>query len=84
MNHTSGLVLAQETLDLNDSIEEIVLDTLCDMIITHGRPAAIYVRGEDGAMFLEDICEKIAVPLIQDKGVPAVDELLGELLKFMD
>lgn len=79
----SGLPLDQHMAEPGECIEEVVLDMLCDHILKYGRPDSISVRGKDIGRFLEDTCDKIGVTLIDDKGVPAMNELLEDMLNFM-
>lgn len=46
----------------------------------YGRPAAVYVRSEWMGTLLRNTCKAVGVRLVENEGVPMLDNCLGELL----
>jgi len=79
----SGIILNQHILNKDTLAEEIIIETLEDYIMEHGRPSTIYVRNENIGCYLNDLCEKIKVKLVMDEDFLAVDEIFDSLMDYM-
>lgn len=79
-NNKVGTILAQRMLGVEDDLTDALLDLLDDYILKQGRPAVLRVRDERTGCSVEDICKKIGVKLIQNEGLPVVDNLAESLM----
>lgn len=83
MDKKSGLPISQRVADINDRIEVDILEMLTAYIKKAGKPASINVRNESSGRYIEDFCQKLGIKLVSGKGVPAIDGLLENMLRFM-
>jgi hypothetical protein len=79
VERNSGMPLAQRLSKPGDCMEDIALNMLYNHIMDVGRPTSISVRDKYTGRFLEDICEKIGVRLIEGQSMPAMNELIEQL-----
>ena len=42
------------------------------------------VRNDRAGHYIEDLCRKVGIELIEDEGVPVIDGLLGQFMDLMD
>ncbi|MDE7262928.1 MAG: hypothetical protein K2N78_12840 [Oscillospiraceae bacterium] len=76
----SGLILNQNIANPDDPEYALVPSMLVDYMEEHGRPAAVYVRSEWMGTLLRNTCKAVGVRLVEDEGVPVLDELLDGLM----
>ena len=79
----SGLPFGQNVMDAREGVENAVIDMLVKHIGKYGRPSAIYIRDERMERYVEDICHKLEIKLLQGKGMPVMNGLLEDMLGFM-
>lgn len=84
VEHESGLVIGQELLSPQNETIQAILHMLDQAIAQFGRPRAIYTASKPFIGLLADLCEKIGVSLITNKGVPYIDECEKDMSAFMD
>jgi hypothetical protein len=77
MDRASGLPLRQHMSGMGENYEAATIEMLSGYVEKYGRPSTIYVRDSRTASFIEDFCRKIGVKLIQDEGVPAIDNFFN-------
>ena len=66
-------------LEVN-SFYAVVPSMLVRYMEEHGRSAAVYTRSEWVGPLLRNICKAINVRLVEDEGVPVLDEFLDDLI----
>ena len=76
----SGLIIDQHLIDLNESVENVIIGMLVHFIETYGRPAQIFVRDELTSRYIHDFCEKIKIKLTLDYNLDTMYSVLLELL----
>lgn len=79
----SMFVFANEMVEPDERAEDVVLDIIVNHILDIGRPASIRVRDTRAGRILMDLCEKTDIKLIMGEGMPVMDELIDDLLKFI-
>jgi len=80
MDKKIGIVIDQHMARTDDYIEVDILEMLTRYIMKSGRPASINVRDDRVVRYIGDFCDKLAITLIEGKGVPYVDDLLKGIL----
>lgn len=80
----SGMILDQRFVSPEKAREGAVLDLLAGYIQTHGRPAAVYVRNQQSACLLRDVCGKIGVRLLSGMGMPVINECYTLILHSLE
>lgn len=76
----SGLVLDQRFAGPDDPDYTVAPSTLVHYMEEYGRPAAVYVRSDWMGSLLRNTCKAVGVRLVEDEGVPVLDELLDHML----
>lgn len=79
----SGLPLNQHVFKPGETIEDAILEMIAGYIVKHGRPSVIYVRDNRTACYLDDLCRKLDIKLVQGKGMPVSNALFKSMLDFM-
>lgn len=79
----SGLSLDQYMVEPDEGIEDAVIGMIDEHIEKYGRPSAIYVRDERTGRYIEDLCEKVKIKLIQGQRMPVMNTIFKELLDFI-
>lgn len=77
----SGLVIDQSLSGKDDPLEENILNMLTDYVFEYGRPASISIRDRHTAAYIGDYCKKANIELIEGKGVPVIDDVIGEFIR---
>lgn len=62
-----------------DCTEELLMDTLTQAIIDHGKPKNLFVYCADMAFAASDLCKQLGIQLHMDEEMGMMDEVLGDL-----
>ena len=80
MDKDTGMVLGQEIVGPDTPDYTVAPSMLVNYMTEYGRPAAVYVRSEWTGALLRNTCKTIGVRLVEDEGVPVIDEALDDLM----
>ena len=80
MDKDTGMVLSQKTVGPDTPDYTVAPSMLVNYMAEHGRSAAVYVRDEWAGALLRNTCRTIGVRLVEDEGVPVIDEALDDLM----
>lgn len=83
-SRSSGMILDQEFLDPGDDEVAAVLGQVIDYIEDSGRPQKIFVRDEEMAHLLSDLCRRVDIPIAIEGSLQVIDDFAEnfELLSF--
>ncbi len=79
----SALLIDQHIADKNEKIEDIVIGMIARFITMHGRPSTINVRDERTGSYLQDLCNKLDIKLIEGEGMPVINGFIDGLLEHL-
>lgn len=83
LDETSDKILIQHILDINEDENQLIREVLSSYILQHGRPSGLHVRDDRIGCYVEDICSKTGIGLIQNMGMPVMDDLAESLVDYM-
>ncbi|MDR1991884.1 MAG: SEC-C domain-containing protein [Nitrososphaerota archaeon] len=82
LDKTTHVLLGQCVVTDVDDLSGVVPRMLIGYIENFGRPLSISVRDRWLSGYIADFCQKIGVKPIDNQGVPAIDNLITQLLKL--
>lgn len=80
VDKNSGAVLGQNFAGPDDPDYLTAPSMLLNYMQEHGRPAAVYVRSDWIGSLLRSTCKAVGVRLVEDEGVPVLDNILEHLM----
>lgn len=83
LDETNGEILCQHLFSADETEEELILNILKEHISKNGRPYSLYVRDDRIGNVVEDLCDKIGVRLVQNIGMPNMDDVAESLVDYM-
>ena len=83
VNKNAGVVIDQHIADKDDAIEADILDMLTRHIFKYGKPSSIYIRDNRASFYIGDFCKKTNIKLIEDKGVPVIDDFITGMMNSL-
>lgn len=83
LDETNGKVLNQHILGIKEEESPLIRDTLSSYILKHGRPSCLRVRDDRVGCYVEDLCKKAGIDLIQNAGMPVMDDFAESLVDYM-
>lgn len=83
LDETNGKILCQHLFGIDETEEELIPDMLREHILKNGRPYTLYVRDDRIGNIVEDFCKKIGVRLVQNIGLPNMDDVAESIVEYM-
>lgn len=71
-----GMPILAEFVQNQETLYQVMFQSLNDYILEQGRPRAIHVRLEDLAKHLADYCQKLGIMLLQDPDLELTSQII--------
>ncbi|MGL5068809.1 MAG: DUF7309 domain-containing protein [Sarcina sp.] len=78
----SGMIISQDTLDINDNDVDSIFNMLIPYILEVGKPEMIIVRDEYIASIICNLCENLEIGLDLSPMLGSIDDFISSFLGF--
>ena len=80
----TGISLDSELVRDGEETVNGILNMFISHVTRFGRPSRIYIRNDLALGYIEDLCGKLKIKVVEGEGMPALDSFYAEMDKLLD